>query len=142
METEPSAQSPFQKKNFGHSSLKLRRSIYQICLALSNFTWFLCFVPLIFSRIDRYIINTLFFISNTLRNTRLKLAKNQPKAKLNFYHLKIICFIHPRYHPKVIGHILQNVQKGKCICFNEILLFAVQINWLVSIWWQLWRLMS
>ena len=26
--------------------------------------------------------------------------------------MKIICFLHPRYHPKTIGHILKNVQKS------------------------------
>ena len=32
--------------------------------------------------------------------------------KLNFCYLKIIFFLHPRYHPKIIGHILKNVQKA------------------------------
>ena len=31
--------------------------------------------------------------------------------RLNFDFLKIIRFIHPRYHPKIIGEILKNVQK-------------------------------
>ena len=33
--------------------------------------------------------------------------------RLNFCHLKTIAFFHPRYHPKVIGDILKNIQKTK-----------------------------
>ena len=32
--------------------------------------------------------------------------------RLNFCYLKIICFLPPRYHPKIKGHILKNVQKA------------------------------
>ena len=46
--------------------------------------------------------------------------------RLNFCYLKIICFRHPRYHPKRIGHILKNIQKSLCICFfNEIILLII-----------------
>ena len=38
---------------------------------------------------------------------------------LNFYYLKIIYIFQPRYHPKVIGHILKNKQKNKCVCIHE-----------------------
>ena len=46
-----------------------------------------------------------FFISNKqmLSNT----------LGLNFSYLKIIHILHPRYHPKIIGHILKNKQKDK-----------------------------
>ena len=30
---------------------------------------------------------------------------------LNFYFLIIICFLHPSYHPKIVGDILKNIQK-------------------------------
>ena len=40
---------------------------------------------------------------------------------LNFSYLRGIRFLHPRYHPKVIGHIKNNVHKYKCGCFNEIM---------------------
>ena len=33
--------------------------------------------------------------------------------RLNFCYLKIIHIFHPRYHPKVIGHILKSNQKNK-----------------------------
>ena len=46
-------------------------------------------------------------LSNTLRQ--------------KFAYLKSIHILHPRYHPKIIGHILKNKQKGKCVCIYEIL---------------------
>ena len=51
VETEPSAQSPFQKQNFGKSSQKTCKSRYPTFLALSNFTGFLYLVPNILPRI-------------------------------------------------------------------------------------------
>ena len=51
METEPSAQSPFQQLNVGNSSLKARKSRYQTFLDPSSFTGFLYFVPNILTRI-------------------------------------------------------------------------------------------
>ena len=35
--------------------------------------------------------------------------------------MKIIRTLHPRYHPKIIGHILKNKQKKKCVCIHEII---------------------
>ena len=40
-------------------------------------------------------------IKQTLRNT----------LRLDFCYLKIIRFFYPRYHPKIKGDILKNVQK-------------------------------
>ena len=61
---------------------------------------------------------TRFFISNTfISNARLKSAKNQGNAKqystlrLSFCYLKIIRFLHPRYHQKLIGDILKMYKK-------------------------------
>ena len=48
---QPSAQSSFQKLNFGNSSEKTRKSKYQTFLVLSSFTGFLYFVSNILSRI-------------------------------------------------------------------------------------------
>ena len=39
--------------------------------------------------------------------------------RLNFWYLKIMHILHPRYHLKIIGHILKN--KQKCVCFHEII---------------------
>ena len=59
-----------------------------------------------------------------ISKARLKLAKNQAKAKqqprLNFSYLKIIHFFHPCHHQKLIWDILKKCIKDKCICFNEI----------------------
>ena len=41
VETLSSAQSPFQKLNFGNSSQKTRKSRYQTFLVLSSYTGFL-----------------------------------------------------------------------------------------------------
>ena len=41
--------------------------------------------------------------------------------RLNFCYLKIIHILHPRYHPKIIGHILKNKQRNKCVCIHEII---------------------
>ena len=69
---------------------------------------------------------TRFFLSNA----RLKLtesqanAKQHPEAELllfEFCYLKIIHIFHQRYHPKVVGHILKNKQKNKCVCIHEII---------------------
>ena len=51
VETQPSAQSSFQKLNFGSSSQKTRKSRYQTFLVLSSFTGFLGFVRNILHRI-------------------------------------------------------------------------------------------
>ena len=53
-------------------------------------------------------------LNNTfIRNARLKLAINQAKTKqhqrLIFCYLKIIRFLHSRYHPKIIEDIVKNV---------------------------------
>ena len=60
----------------------------------------------------------------------MKLPKNQLKAKqdpeaklLMFEHF--IFVLHRCYHPKIIGHILKNVQKSKCFCFNEVILLII-----------------
>ena len=41
--------------------------------------------------------------------------------RLNFSYLEIIHIIQPRHHPKIIGHILRNKQKNKCVCIHEII---------------------
>ena len=79
-----------------------------------------------FSQTVTYLSIHAFFISNTfISNARLKLAKNQANAKLHpeaeFYsYLKIIHILYPRYHPKVIGHILKNKLKNKRVFIHDI----------------------
>ena len=57
-----------------------------------------------------FLGSTHFFISSTfISNVRLKLAKiNQNLSdtlRLNFCYLKMIFFLNPHYHPKIIGDI-------------------------------------
>ena len=40
---------------------------------------------------------------------------------MNFPFLKIIRFLHPSYYPKVVGDIVKNIPKNKCVCFNEVI---------------------
>ena len=67
-----------------------------------------------------------------MSDTRLKLTKikqmlsNTPR--LHFCYLKIIHILHPRYHPKVIGHILKNKQKIKYDCVHEIMRLIILKN--------------
>ena len=35
--------------------------------------------------------------------------------------MKSFLTLHPRYHPKIIGHILKNKQKNKSVCIHEII---------------------
>ena len=51
VKTQPSAQSPFQKLNFGNSSQKCRKNRYQAVLFLSSFTGSLYPVPNTLSKI-------------------------------------------------------------------------------------------
>ena len=36
-------------------------------------------------------------------------------VKLDFYYLKIIRFLRPRYHPKIVGHIQESAKKQACL---------------------------
>ena len=63
----------------------------------------------------KYKKYTLFFISNTfINNTRLKLAKNQAKAKQR-PEAEVLLFENCSLSS------LRNVRKNKCACFNEIM---------------------
>ena len=58
-------------------------------------------------------------MTNSFSNFKLEILNYNPFYKqhfqsnfrLNFRYLEIIHFLHPRYHPKIIGDILKNVQK-------------------------------
>ena len=41
--------------------------------------------------------------------------------RLNFWHLKIIQILQSRYKPRIIGHILKDKQKNKCVCIRDII---------------------
>ena len=40
---------------------------------------------------------------------------------LNFCYLQITHILRSRYHLIIMGHILKNKQKNKCVCFHEII---------------------
>ena len=64
-----------------------------------------------------------FYISNNyISNARQKIKQMLSNTlRLKFYYLKIVPILHPRYHPKIIGHILKNKQKNKCVCIHNII---------------------
>ena len=39
--------------------------------------------------------------------------------------MKIIHILDTPYHPKIIGHILKNKQKNKCVCIHEIIRLTI-----------------
>ena len=39
---------------------------------------------------------------------------------VKFSYLTIIHILHPRFHPKIKGHILRNKQNSKCVFIHEI----------------------
>ena len=71
------------------------------------------------NQIHAFFINITFISDN-----KVKLAKNQEakvELRLNFCYLKIIHFLHPCYHPKLISDILKKCAKNKGICFNYLI---------------------
>ena len=71
-------QSPLQKLIFGNSGQKLRKSIYQSFLFLSNFVWFSYFLPNILSLIVVYQQSAYFltsFLSLFFRMLDIKFIK-------------------------------------------------------------------
>ena len=82
--------------------------------------------------IERFLSDTHphdFFISNA----RLKFAKKTKQnlsnnLRLNFSYLRIIGFLHPRYHPKIIGNILKNIQK-QSLLFKRGYMINDNENW-------------
>ena len=45
--------------------------------------------------------------------------------RLNFFYLKIIHILYPRYHPKIQQHILKNNQKNMYTCTHDIILLII-----------------
>ena len=59
------------------------------------------------------VIQSFLYKQHFHKQTRLKLAKNQAKAKphreAELLLFENVCSLHSSYHPKVIGHTLKNV---------------------------------
>ena len=47
------------------------------------------------------------------KKIKLMLSNN---LRLNFCYLKIIHILYPPCHSRIMGHILKNKQKNKCVC--------------------------
>ena len=67
-----------------------------------------------------------FFISNTfISNTRLKLAKNQAKAKQHpeaeFLLFENYSFSSSTLSSKSNGRFSKKCTRNKCVCFNEVI---------------------
>ena len=45
--------------------------------------------------------------------------------RVNFWYLKTIHILQPRYHPKIKGHNFKKKQKYKCVCIHEIILLII-----------------
>ena len=68
-------------------------------------------------------MHTLFTSNTLMSNARLTLKKKMlsKSLRLIFCESKSIHIFHPRYHSKMIRHILKNKQKNKCVCFHNII---------------------
>ena len=74
---EPSAQSSFQKLNFGNSSQKTHKSRFQIFLVLFSLTGFLYFVSNILSRIKALDIDKIIVNIKTCLNMKMFISIKQ-----------------------------------------------------------------
>ena len=93
METQSSAQFPFQKSSFGSNSQKTRKSRYQTFLVLSSFTGFLYFVPNILPRIvvknPFPCLQTGFCRNHKTKHCLMKIRKKQKYLLDNGYHTEV-----------------------------------------------------
>ena len=112
-ETQPSAQSPFQKLNFSSSSQKTRKSRYQTFLVLSSFTGCLYFVPNILPR----IVGIKFHLKLITLIFWIKFAqKVYFRSKVYFFQSKV--------QPQCICLIFRQLQLGvasKSVAYIKIL---------------------
>ena len=67
----------------------------------------------------------VFFMSKKCWNWQKIKQKLSNTVNMNFCYLKIIRFLHWRYHPKIIGDILK-IKKIKHVCLNKVI-------WLMTI---------
>ena len=66
----------------------------------------------------------IFYKPHFYKQSQAEICKKQMLSntlRLDFcYLMKIIHILNPPYHPKIIGHILKNKQKNKCVCIHTI----------------------
>ena len=64
----------------------------------------------------RYFFDKQHFYKQRLAKIGKKIKQMvSNKLMLNFSYFKFIHILQPRYHPKIIVHILKNKQKNKCM---------------------------
>ena len=105
VETSPSAQSPFQKLNFGNSSQKTLKSRYQTFLSLSSFPGFLYFVPVILSEI-------------VWAGKVLVLTRSSPLQTLTFWY-----FV---YHQSIFSNFKENIKQVSCVQLSNFTVLCMQ----------------
>ena len=86
---------------------------------------------------------TLFYKQHFHKQSQAKTKKNPGKmlsntVKLDFWYLKIIHILDPPYHPKIIGDILKNKSKNKCVCTHEIIQLIIMNVTQIWTWTQPW----
>ena len=104
-------------------------------VSLITFWWFfqplwLFQPPLLLGTKARFFYKQHFY-----KQHQADIGKKKIKQKLsdtlwlNIWFLKIIRFLHPRYHPKIVRNILKHAAKNKCVSFNELVrLMAMKIR--------------
>ena len=72
---------------------------------------------------NQFEIHAFFNKQHFYKQRQAEIGKNKQMLsntlRLNFSYFKIIHILRPRYHTKVIGHILQIKQKSKCVFTRE-----------------------
>ena len=102
---QTSAQSPFQKLNFGNSIQKTLKSRYQTFLVLSSFTGFLYFVPNFLSTI-------------VWANKILVLIRHSP--------LQISIFWHYINHQSIYSTFKVNIKQVSCVKLTILMVLCEQ----------------
>ena len=72
------------------------------------------------------MLHALFYKQHFYKQRRVETGKKIKQKlsntlRLNLSYLKIIRFLYPLYHPKIIGDIQKKCTKNKCACFNDVL---------------------
>ena len=72
---------------------------------------------------NQFEIHAFFNRQHFYKQRQAEIGKNKQMLsntlRLNFSYFKIIHILRPRYHTKVMGHILQIKQKSKCVFTRE-----------------------
>ena len=88
--------------------------------------------PILSSLTNSKTSTRFLFISSTfISNARLKSAEKQMQSntlRLNFCYLKIIHILHPRYHPKIIGHVPKISKRTSLCVFPRLIIMKMKMK--------------